>query len=560
MRGPNWIGDAVMSEPALSVLRELFPAAEITALVKPAIAELLAGHPALNRVMVYEDRGRHAGLAGKWALARTLSRMGFDLAILFQNAFEAALLTFLAGIPRRYGYATDGRGILLSHPIAAPARAEVAHQVSYYLNVLRPLGAGEPAKAPRLFLSEQEERAMDRRLAEVGIGQSEVVLGVNPGSTYGTAKRWMPERFAETADRLVRDSGSGSLRVVIVGARGEESLAYGIAERMWAKPVILAGHTSVRELMAVVKRCNLFLTNDTGPMHIAAAFGVPAVAIFGPTDWRTTSPFGTEHAIVRHPVDCSPCLLRECPIDHRCMTGITVEAVSAVAGQRLKTRNPEHLQTEGRGRATFERPDAEAALEGITVFLDRDGTVNRDTGYVRTPEELELLPGAVEAVTRLNQAGARVVLLTNQSGIGRGLLTAEGLDAIHAKLRLLLEAGGARLDAIYYCPHHPDDGCRCRKPQPGLVERAIAELSLDPSGLVYVVGDQRRDVELAREIGARSVLVMTGPASLETMMALQADGPLPDRVADGLGQAVAWIIQDVRLRPEHDSLHVSREL
>lgn len=559
VRGPNWIGDAVMSEPALSALRELFPAAEITLLVKPAIAELLTGHPALNRMLVYEDRGRHAGLAGKWALAGTLGRMGFDLAVLFQNAFEAALLAFLAGIPRRYGYATDGRGILLSHPVAVPTRPEIAHQVHYYLNVLRPLGAGEPAKAPRLFLSEQEEQALNRRLAEAGIGRSDVVLGVNPGSTYGTAKRWLPERFAETTDRLVRDCGSGNVRAVIIGARGEESLAYGIAERMQAKPVILAGQTSIRELMAAVKRCSLFLTNDTGPMHIAAAFGVPVVAIFGPTDSRTTSPFGAGHAIIRHPVECSPCLLRECPIDHRCMTGVTVEEVYAVAVQKLEVLEPERPKTEGQDVAAFGLADVTAALKDITVFLDRDGTVNRDTGYVKTPEELEVLPGAVEAIARLNRAGARVVLLTNQSGIGRGFLTAEGLDAIHAKLRRLLEAGGARLDAVYYCPHHPDDGCRCRKPQPGLVERAIAELSLDPSGIVYVVGDQRRDVELARGIGARSVLVMTGPASLETMMTLQADGLLPDRVADGLAQAVAWIIQDVRTRPEHDSLHVNRE-
>lgn len=555
VRGPNWIGDAVMCEPALSALRKLFPAAEITVLVKPTIAELLGSHPGLDRILVYDHRGQHAGLTGKWALARALRRLRFDLAILFQNAFEAALLAFLAGIPRRYGYATDGRSLLLTDPIAVPEGTNGVHQIQYYLDLLRPLGASRQSDAPRLFLSDGEGHAMRRRLAEAGITESELVVGLNPGSTYGSAKRWLPERFAETADRLMQEHGARGVRVVIVGAWGEEALGRAIADRMRTKPVLLSGQTSVRELMAVIKRCGVFITNDTGPMHIAAAFGVPVVAVFGPTDSRTTAPVGHGHTIVRHPVECSPCLLRECPIDHRCMTRISVDEVFAAAKKQLAglSGSPDSEQM----NQTNETNQTNR-LAGITVFLDRDGTMNRNTGYVKTPKELELFPGVVEAVARLNRAGARVVLTTNQSGIARGLLTTAALESIHARLRALLEAGGASLDAIYYCPHHPEEACSCRKPQTGLVDRSVAELGLDPSR-AYVVGDQNRDVELARRIGARSVLVTTGPTSLEALTALESDGLRPDCVATGLGEAVDWILEDAAIMQGHQlSFHESR--
>ena len=346
--------------------------------------------------------------------------------MLFQNAFEAALLTFLAGSPRRYGYATDGRRLLLSDPIPRPGKQAVAHQVEYYLGMLRPLGCEEQALSPRLVLFHEEETAMARRLTESGISGAELLIGLNPGSTYGGAKRWLPERFAETADRLAAQFGA---KVLIVGAHGEEALAQAIAGRIQAKTIVLSGKTSVRELMAAVKRCAVFITNDTGPMHIAAAFGVPVVAVFGPTDSRTTAPFGAGHALVRQPVDCSPCLLRECPIDHRCMTRVTVDEVCQAAIVQLASRQAPASDAPRSAPGTQHLP-----LHGVTVFLDRDGTTNRDTGYIKTPDELQIFPGAVEAVARLKQAGARVVMITNQSGIGRGLFSVETLGVIHARL------------------------------------------------------------------------------------------------------------------------------
>ncbi|MEP6887497.1 MAG: lipopolysaccharide heptosyltransferase II [Nitrospirales bacterium] len=545
IRGTNWIGDAVMSEPALSAIRQGFPKAEITLLVKPAVAELFQQHPAIDHMLVYEHRGRHARLRGKWVLGSELRRGRFDFAILFQNAFEAALLAFLAGIPRRYGYGTDGRGFLLSDPITVPNRTALGHQTQYYVDLLRPLGITPSPTAPRLFVSKAEELIMRQRLAEAGIQATDRLIGINPGSTYGSAKRWLPERFAEATDRVVEQFGG---RVVIVGATGEEALGEAIAEKMRRKPVVLSGRTSIRELMSVIKRCRLFVTNDTGPMHIAAAFDVPVVAIFGPTDFRTTSPFGETHQIVRQSVECSPCLLRECPIDHRCMTGVTVEHVYEAAAEQLKdmSRQPSALSNQLSEITT--QPSALSpqplSLAGVTVFLDRDGTVNRDTGYITSPQELDLLPGVVEAVARLNQAGARVVLVTNQSAIARGFITVDQLKTIHAVLLTRLEAGGARLDAIYFCPHHPDDGCRCRKPQTAMIHRAVADLALDLSR-AYVIGDQPRDIELARHVGARGVLVLSGQTPREAVHDREPSGIAPHFVAEGLGDAVAWIFRDV---------------
>jgi len=545
VRGPNWLGDAVMCEPALNQVRRLFPQAEITLLVKPAIADLLAQHPAVNRTLVYDDRGRHAGLMGKWTLAGLLRRHRFDLAVLFQNAFEAALIGVLAGIPRRFGYATDGRGLLLTDPVTVPPRDSRKHQVEYYWDLLKPLGGQGTPPAPRLFVTSEESAAIDRRLADAGIGASDLVIGLNPGSTYGRAKRWLPDRYAEVVDRVAREaqacSGTG-VGLVILGAKGEEALGQAIARQVTVRTVVCSGRTTVRELLALVKRCQLFLTNDTGPMHVAAAFKVPLVAVFGPTDWQTTSPFGVEAKLVRQPVSCAPCLLRECPIDHRCMTGVTVEQVYGAARQ-LPLVAPPPVEAEPQERSGVCQP-----LAGVTVFLDRDGTLNDDTGYVKSPAEMKLLPGVGAALARLKQAGAQLVVVTNQSGVGRGYFTAKDLESIHAKLRSSLAEDGVTLDGLYFCPHRPDDRCTCRKPARGMVDRAIAELQVD-LGRAYVIGDSARDVELAKQVGAQSLLVMTGPSGREALADLKARDLLPDQVAETLPHAVEWILAQAR-RPD----------
>ena len=314
--------------------------------------------------------------------------------------------------------------------------------------------------------------------------------------------------------------------------------------------------------MAALKRCAMLLTNDTGPMHIASAFKVPVVAIFGPTDWRTTSPFGDAHAIVRQPVDCAPCLLRECPIDHRCMTRVSVEQVyeagylvylveglSGSSGPKSVSNEPDNIQHQTNQRNI---------LEGVTVFLDRDGTLNYDPGYLKVAADLKLLAGVGPALARLKGAGARLVVVTNQSGVGRGIVTLKDLEAIHARLQGLLEQEDAALDAIYFCPHHPDDGCRCRKPNVGMVERAVSELQLDLRRS-YLIGDHARDIQLANRVGAKAILLTPASVDAQALDRLKAEQALPDAVAKSMAEAADWILEDAAKRANRRDERERRE-
>lgn len=334
IRAVNWLGDAVMTTPAIAAIRSSFPAAHITILATPLVAELFSPHGQIDEVMVYDRNGRHSGLAGRMRLAVELRERKFDLAILLQNAFDAALVAWLARVPVRMGYRTDGRGFLLTHGCALSKETKKLHHVDYYLKMLTNFGISGEDKSLSLKVTEAEVKDADETLRSAGINDCDYLLGINPGATYGAAKRWYPDRFAAVADELCRKWGA---KVVITGGSAEREIAGEIASAMGADCLILAGRTSVRELMAHIKRCNFFITNDSGPMHIAAAFSVPLVAIFGPTDWTTTSPYSDRTAVVRRDAECAPCLKRECPTDHRCMLAVTVDDV-VTASLRLREK------------------------------------------------------------------------------------------------------------------------------------------------------------------------------------------------------------------------------
>ncbi|MGB0909416.1 MAG: lipopolysaccharide heptosyltransferase II [Nitrospirales bacterium] len=336
VRAPNWIGDAVMCTPALLDLRASYPRAHITLWGRPAIVELLKGHPGIDHVMSYEHQGVHSGLLGKYRLIKQLRLARFDLAILLQNAFEAAFLTFLAGIPNRWGYGTDGRSFLLSKAVPVASQKRSAHQVQYYQLLMQSLVGRIRSRGLQLVLSNQDEKRIDQRFPELMTSRGDYLIGLNPGSVYGSSKRWLPDRFAELAERVMNQiqetvGSNANVTCVVVGGVGEESLAHAISSLMRSNTIVLTGKTTLRELMGIIKRCSLFLTNDTGPMHIAAAFNVPMVAIFGSTDPHHTAPYGLEDMVVQGKASCSPCFLRSCPIDHRCMTQVSVQQAYEVA-------------------------------------------------------------------------------------------------------------------------------------------------------------------------------------------------------------------------------------
>jgi heptosyltransferase-2 len=313
-----------MTTPAIGAIRQPYPNAHITILATPLVAELFSPHDRIDEVMVYDKKGHHAGLAGRLRLARELRARHFDMAILLQNAFDAALITWLARIPVRLGYRSDGRALLLTHGCPVTRETKRLHHVEYYLAMLANFGIPAATKSLSLLVTAEEEETTTGLLAGAGIDSGDCLIGINPGATYGSAKRWYPDRFAAVADELCQKWGA---KAVITGGPAERFIADEIESAMETKSLNLAGRTSVRELMALIKRCEFFITNDSGPMHIAAAFGVPLVAIFGPTDQTTTSPFSERAVVVRQEAECAPCLLRECPTDHRCMATVTAAEV-----------------------------------------------------------------------------------------------------------------------------------------------------------------------------------------------------------------------------------------
>lgn len=327
VRATNWLGDAVMSIPALREIRRSFSGWEIAVLARPWVADLYRREDFCDRILTYENQSRHAGVRGKLRLAGELRRERFDCAVLLQNAFDAALLAWAARIPRRIGYARDGRRALLTQAVAVPRAGEIpAHQRYYYLELLRRAGLIESVPECReIRLSGAAQAAEFGRTLWRRFGlPAERWIGVSPGAAFGGAKRWLPERFAESASRLAAELDA---EIAVFGSLAEAELCESVAARAGPRAHSLAGKTTLAEFIDLAATCTVYLTNDSGPMHVASALRVPTVAIFGATDHVATGPTSDWARIVREPVECSPCLLRECPIDHRCMTRVESAAV-----------------------------------------------------------------------------------------------------------------------------------------------------------------------------------------------------------------------------------------
>jgi heptosyltransferase-2 len=344
IRGTNWVGDAIISIPAMKEIRRLFPDARISLLVRPWVRDIYAAAEFVDEILEYEKEGIHAGWAGFARLAAGLRRRRFDLAILLQNAFEAALIAWCARIPARVGYARDGRRLLLTHACPIDPAVVRQHQAYYYLGILS--GAGLLEKQPwerggyplsvSLKIRDSDRIAAVEILRASGVRQGETLVGINPGAYYGEAKRWLPDRYASVADALAERYQA---RIVLFGSSSDRPVAEAAAANMKHPPVILAGHTTLGQLMGLIRECSLLITNDSGPMHLAAALDVPQVAIFGSTSETATGPLSRLATVVKHPVECNPCFLRRCPTDFRCMTGIPAEQVLEACRERLEAQN-----------------------------------------------------------------------------------------------------------------------------------------------------------------------------------------------------------------------------
>ena len=505
VRGVNWIGDSVMTLPALKALRKGLRGTKISLLVKPWVSAVFENNPDSDEIIPYGDM--HKGFIGKIKLSRTLSKKNFCGALLLQNAFDAALLPFLAGVKERIGYNRDGRRFLLTNAISVPSSK--MHQIYYYLNLVGQIGIKAEYSYPYIYLILDERLDARMRLKEM----KRPILGINPGATYGSAKRWFPERFAEVATWFVADTGGS---VIIFGGKSEVDIADEIYKniipefRKTDTLLNVAGQTTLRELISLISECDVFLTNDSGPLHLAYALRTPMVAIFGSTDPRLTGPppavESQYNAVVVAPdIPCSPCFERSCKRnDMRCMYAVTSDDVY----YGIKKVLP-HIPA---------------------VFFDRDGTLCQDTGYISTMNDLHIF-SEIHNLKILKEKGFKLVGISNQSGIARGLVDANFVQQVNS---MFINQYG--FDDFSYCPHHPDEHCACRKPEPEMLLRARSRhrINLKKS---FVVGDKESDMLLAKSVGAKGILVQTGKLR---------ESHHADFTASNLTDAVQWILNNTK--------------
>ncbi len=355
VRGVNWLGDAVMSMPALQRLREAMPGGHIALLTPNKLVDLWQHHPAIDAVLAFDEN------VTLWQVARQLRSGQFDVALILPNSPRSALEVFLARIPLRIGYARPWRNWLLTQrvpprpdevpmrrrsvaeiqrliatptPLSAQPIPAAAHHVHQYLHLVAALGANPEPLTPRLHVSEDEVREF--RASFLNEYPTQISwFGLNPGAKYGPAKRWPLERYIAAAAELHQQTGCGWL---VFGGPEDKNLSRKITTALAASAipcvVDLAGRLTLRQLCAAFKVCRVLLTNDSGPMHVAAAVGTPVVVPFGSTSPELSGPglpSDPRHFLLSSNAPCAPCFRRECPIDFRCMTGISIVAVVQAA-------------------------------------------------------------------------------------------------------------------------------------------------------------------------------------------------------------------------------------
>lgn len=318
---PNWIGDSILALPAVESLHINYPEAEIWLVAQGWVKDIFANISFIKGIILLPAQKRFKDLR---KTANVLRSYNFDAGLLLTNSFVSALLFFMAKIPQRWGYGSDGRQILLTKKIRRQNRPGLQHQVYHYLNLISGLGLKTNTPHLALAVTEVEKKKTEEFLGSFGIDLKKLIFILNPGAFYGSAKRWPVEKYIELA-KLLQENYSPE--ILIIGSAQEVGLAEAIAASLEKKPAILAGKTSLRQLVGVLSQAALCVTNDSGPMHMANALKVPTVALFGPTDPAVTAPFQEPSVYLKKDVPCWPCAYRECPFDHRCMLDIRSEEV-----------------------------------------------------------------------------------------------------------------------------------------------------------------------------------------------------------------------------------------
>ena len=328
IRSTNWVGDAIMALPALRAVRRRYADAHICIVARPYLADIYSNQGVCDECIPYDPKGEHRGWRGRERLVAQLREYKFAAALLLQNAFDAAWLAWRAQIPKRIGYARDARGFLLTDAVPVPKPGEIpSHEMFYYLELLRRAGwldALPEHSVIDLFVPKPDREHARQTLLKSGSRPNAFRIAVAAGASYGSAKCWPPDRFAKALNAFLSRHDAD---VILFGTQTEAPVSSAIAAALQRPPINLTGKTSIGALPSLLSECHLFLGNDSGAMHVAAAVGLPIVAIFGPTDPEGTAPVTPRLTIVQQKPYCSPCFLRRCPTDHRCMTAVTPEMV-----------------------------------------------------------------------------------------------------------------------------------------------------------------------------------------------------------------------------------------
>jgi len=322
VRGVNRLGDTLFALPAIKSLKVRYPDSRLTVLTKPLPVDLYKHNPLIDNIIIFDSKGRHRGLGGRLELVKLLRKEGFDLAVLLHNNFESALTVFLTGIPERIGYKKEMRSILLTKSLAFPKTP--TPRVDHFLAITKLVGCDDKDKHPDLHLSANEKEWAVTRLNEV----PRPIVGIIPGAQEKT-RIWDSGRFASVADGLINEAKAS---VLILGGPGDKKLSLAIRSQMKNVPLDMTGEFSLREFMGILSSCDLVISNDTGPMHMANLLGTEVITFFGAGDLIETRPVGPNAHVIHRDLPCSPCLKSECPDGtYKCLNLISAEEVIELA-------------------------------------------------------------------------------------------------------------------------------------------------------------------------------------------------------------------------------------
>jgi heptosyltransferase-2 len=334
IRCPNWVGDIVMAIPALDCIRNNFPEAKIIGIVKNRAKGILRDGPWFDGFIDSNDKS----WGGFWHMTKQIRECKADMAVLLPNSVRSLLSVWLGGVKDIYGYRRNLRGMFLRggpKPVRNNHGIVPIPMTEYYLGICRWLGLSVPDKVqPKLYIGQQVLKRAESLFQRHGIRKNDLVIGLNPGASFGESKCWPPEYFAELAELCEKELDA---KVLLLAGPGEERIVQAILQKSRAK--IINTHDEVVDLellKPLVQRCSLLITNDTGPRHYAVAFDVPVVVIMGPTDPRYTASNLDRTVVIRKDLYCSPCHKKTCPREHQCMTGITAAEAFTAAKNLLK--------------------------------------------------------------------------------------------------------------------------------------------------------------------------------------------------------------------------------